>query len=279
MESKLILFEGIPGSGKSTFSRKTALFLKKNNINTHLYMEGCLHPANLDGYAVIKVSELKDLVENFPSFKDRIYKSMIYFNDNVLIQLKKNFTTKNAVYKYLQPNMVWGGNLEFNIFDDLHQNSWLKFSEKCINKSEVNIFDCAFLQDHIVEIMLFYNKSEDEIIDYFKRLEKNILPLSPKLYYIQQNNVEKTIENIAKKRIRKHNGKTWSEKVIDLISESLYGRKNKLIGFDGMIEYFKRRQEIELKVIKSLKLNRIIIVNDSYDWKAIQKKIYEALID
>jgi hypothetical protein len=175
--------------------------------------------------------------------------------------------------------MVWGGNLEFNFFDDLHQNSWLKFSEKCINKSEVNIFDCAFLQDHIVEIMLFYNKSEDEIIDYFKRLEKNILPLSPKLFYIQQNNVEKTIENIAKQRIRKHNGKTWREKVIELISESLYGKKNKLIGFDGMIEYFKRRQEIELKVIKSLELNCIIIVNDSYDWKAIQKKIYEALID
>jgi hypothetical protein len=52
-------------------------------------MEGCLHPANLDGYAVIKVSELKDLVGNFHSFKDRIYKSMIYFNDYVLIQLKK----------------------------------------------------------------------------------------------------------------------------------------------------------------------------------------------
>ena len=96
MESKLILFEGIPGSGKSTFSRKTELFLKKNNINTHLYMEGCLHPANLDGYAVIKVSELEDLVEKFPSFKDRIYKSMIYFNDYVLIQLKKIFYNKKC---------------------------------------------------------------------------------------------------------------------------------------------------------------------------------------
>ena len=51
MNSILLMYEEIPGSGKSTSAHKSYMILKKKNIEAIEYPEGVLHPANLDGFA------------------------------------------------------------------------------------------------------------------------------------------------------------------------------------------------------------------------------------
>lgn len=38
METKLIMVEGIPGSGKSTFAQKIAEFFKNKNVLVNLFL-------------------------------------------------------------------------------------------------------------------------------------------------------------------------------------------------------------------------------------------------
>ncbi len=47
METKLILIEGIPGSGKSTIAQKTGEYLSARGLKTKVYAEGQLHPVDL----------------------------------------------------------------------------------------------------------------------------------------------------------------------------------------------------------------------------------------
>ena len=52
MNHRLILIEGIPGSGKSTLSARLETWLKDQGIAARLYSEGDAHPADLACHGV-----------------------------------------------------------------------------------------------------------------------------------------------------------------------------------------------------------------------------------
>ena len=47
------------------------------------------------------------------------------------------------------------------------------------------------------------------------------------------------------------------------------GKHNNLNGFDGLVRYFEKRQEIELKIIENLSIDNLIVNNHNYNWKDI----------
>lgn len=51
------------------------------------------------------------------------------------------------------------------------------------------------------------------------------------------------------------------------------GKHNNLNGFDGLIRYFEKRQEIELKIIENLSIDNLIVNNQNYNWKDISHNI------
>lgn len=278
MKTKLIMFEGIPGSGKSTLARKSTLFLNKKKVENCLYREGCLHPANLYGYAIIPANELETLVSKFPKYEDKIRGHMIPVAESILIQCQKIYRSDNVVFQYLKPYAVWwNSDMDYDLFGKLHKDSWSSFARRNLQTNTTAIFECAFLQDHITELMLFYDKPESDIIGHFKNLEESILTLNPFLFYLQQNDANETIERITKQRINEPDGRPWGERVAELVSTSPYGKSHNLNGYDGMVEFFKRRKEIDLAVIHSLEIKHVLVDNNDYDWNAVQKKVFEVL--
>ena len=51
------------------------------------------------------------------------------------------------------------------------------------------------------------------------------------------------------------------------------GKHNNLNGFDGLVRYFEKRQEIELKIIENLPIDNLIVNNHNYNWKDISHNI------
>lgn len=77
METKLILVEGLPGSGKSTTAGMIYKILKKQKVTAELFMEGNLdHPADYEGVAYFTENEFEDLLAESGSlrkvFQDRV---------------------------------------------------------------------------------------------------------------------------------------------------------------------------------------------------------------
>ena len=66
--------------------------------------------------------------------------------------------------------------------------------------------------------------------------------------------------------------------VIEYFENSNYGKHNNINGFDGLVRYFEKRQEIELEVIKSLSIDNLIIHNHNYDYEDISNNILNNLI-
>jgi len=278
MKTKLILFEGIPGSGKSTLARKSTLFLQKEKGETFLYAEGCLHPANLDGYAAIPVNELGALISKFPQYADKIRSHMIPAGEHLLIQLQKDYRAESVIMQHLQPNAVWwNAGFDFALFMRYQQERWAGFAKRYSESNVTSVFECAFLQDHVTALMLFYEKSGKDIIGYFKSLEEGMLALNPFLFYLQQSDVSETIRRITEQRIKESGGRPWGERVAEMVSTSPYGITHGLTGYSGMVEFFKRRKEMDLLVLRSLKIKHVLINNDNYEWKTVQKEVLEII--
>ena len=273
MRTKLIFFEGIPGSGKSTLARQAARFLQKHSVNNSLYPEGCLQPANLDGYVLLPLALLPDLFARFPRQETKLRTHMSEKDGYTLIQRQKAFRENSAVFRYLQPYSVWDGGLNFELFAQLHRDSWAAFAANLRQQEQTAIFDCAFLQDHITELLLIYEKSEADILGYFRKLTKIIQDLHPFIFYLRQTDVDETIRRAAAQRTREPGGGSWAERVAGYIANSPYGKTHRLVGYEGMADFFKRRRELDLLVLDSLDIGHAVIGNDRYDWPEVQERV------
>ena len=86
MATKLIIIEGLPGSGKSTTAHNVYEVLKNKGINTELYCEGNYnHPADFDGVAYFNSEDFNVLQQEYLTDRDLLNKIRINYNNGYLI--------------------------------------------------------------------------------------------------------------------------------------------------------------------------------------------------
>ena len=71
MNTKLIMVEGLPGSGKSTISQLIAEILRQQGMNVQLFQEGHLdHPADYESVACYTQKELYQLLSTYGEYAE-----------------------------------------------------------------------------------------------------------------------------------------------------------------------------------------------------------------
>jgi hypothetical protein len=280
VKNRLILIEGIPGSGKSTIASRLKDYLQNTGIKVKLYSEGDAHPADLAWNAVIQTSDYEKLLIDYPKYAEIIRKNT-QFEENyaIVAYIKLELgTEENELMSYFEAHEVYDGKVSLNTFKKLHLKRWDQFA-KNIDDNSIIIFECSYLQNHINELMGFHNKDMEFIMDYMTDLIKTVERLSPKLIYLAQPNVHETIERVAKERVSPDKSKwqDWIDRVISYVETSQYGIKHNLKGFEGVVEFFNSRKEIELTVIKKLPMDKAIINNLEYNWNEVFNQVLFSL--
>ncbi|MCF7792865.1 MAG: thymidylate kinase [Candidatus Cloacimonetes bacterium] len=281
MKHKLIIVEGIPGSGKSTIAKKIEQYLISKNIKAKMYREGDAHPADLAWLACIPTAEYIELLNKFSEQKEIIEKNTIIEGEFALVAyLNLGFLIgQNDLMKYLESKEVYDGRVGFQIFKYLHFCRWQKFVNDT-KDDEIVIFECSFLQNHVNELILVYNKDYGFIRNYLSELADIIQSLNPLMIYLKQQDVNETIRRVAAERLspKPEIEPDWIDRVIEYIGKSKYGKMNQIIDFDGLVKYFEHRQNIELELLQDLPIKSGIVFDPDFDWKVIWNKI-EAILN
>ena len=90
MATKLIIVEGLPGSGKSTTAQIVYDILKEKGVNAELYCEGnCNHPADFDGVAYFNNKDFNILKQAHLLSRDILNKIKIKYYKGYLIPYRK----------------------------------------------------------------------------------------------------------------------------------------------------------------------------------------------
>ena len=272
MKTKLILVEGIPGSGKTTFAQKIAEWYRECGMAVNLYLEGQAHPADLGWNACVPIAQYDAMLEKYVPIRDEILANTVNEGDYAVIAYTQVKTDDGGFYKELESFEVYDGRVPDETFFRLHYDRWRSFGEKAANDDALNIFECAFMQNHVNELLFWRNADANEVFTHHNRLLDSVKQLSPVLIYLSQPDIRETILRVAKERVSPE-GDRWIDHVITYCESSPYGKRHSIMGFDGAMEFFITRKKLEMAIIDQLPIPHIIIENADYDWDSVWVEI------
>lgn len=156
MTNRLILVEGMPGSGKTTISTKIKDYLTNKGLNVILYNEGDLHPADMAWNALFSKEEYDNLIKENKEYEQVIKENSVLEDDYVIVAYTKLYLDKdqNQLMKNFEAHEVYDGRVSLETFKDIHLKRWNKFADEMKEvKNEIVIFECTFFQNHINELL------------------------------------------------------------------------------------------------------------------------------
>jgi hypothetical protein len=269
MKHKLIIVEGLPGAGKSTVAENIHRRLQQNGRIGSLFNEGNLdHPADYESVACMSVEEFTNIIKKH-GLKDELSRYVEFKKGNYFASLGKMW--RDGVYQDLCESM-----LEYKIYDKLPWERempimldyWREFVEERFDKEDYTVLECCFLQNTTCEMMARFNKREDEIYDHIQKINEIISPLNPIVIYLSLSNVEARLNEIIPTRPIE-----WIEGVIRYHTKQGYGLENQLEGFEGLITFYIKRQEIEKRILNRLNITKLILYDPFNDWDECYSKI------
>lgn len=270
-DSKLILIEGIPGSGKSTAARAVHAWLEKHGKRPRLFLEGDWnHPADFESVACLSKAAYGELLAQFPQQAMFLAQHARQEDGEVFFSYRR----MQAECAACVPDALFETLARFEIYElpaqkhqDLLQRSWEKFASRAATEEDTYIFECCFLQNPITTLLARHNLAEEQIHRHILALSRSIQPLRPKLIYLAQRDVSATLE-----RVRRERPQEWADFVTWYLTRQAYGQSRGLEGFEGVKTFYTTRQTLEMNWLKTLPLSTTIIADDG-DWETRYKHL------
>jgi len=259
INTKLIIFEGIPGSGKTTTSQLLHKYLNENGLDSYNFIEGSEHPIDLPFYAYLSLREYDALIKRYQGQAQWLKLNSIVEDNYVLCPYKipEPYPRNDMLIEYLSSKeFCYTSNpiVTFDTFKEVFYRRFEKYVAKVINQNEVTIFESVLFQHQIHDINRMYpHVSEYEIIEYLRTLADILTPLNPLLFYISQNSVSESLKSTALIRSKPR----WST--------------------EETIAYYEKRKALELEAMKKLPFQAIVLDNTDYNWGKMFTNILHGL--
>jgi hypothetical protein len=277
MRTKLILVEGLPGSGKSTTAGLILEILTENGVDAELFMEGNLdHPADYEGVAYFTEEEFGNLLERSGNLRAAFQNQVLVKRGYYLLpymKMKADLGDKfpEELVKEISKKDIYELPLDLNM--EIIVESWKEFARKTENENKVYVFECCFIQNPVTVSMVKYGAPDEVSIEYVQKLEEVIRSLNPLLVYVKQEDIERSFRKaIAERPV------DWFKGFIEYYTSQGYGADKKLSGLDGAIEVLKARQQLEGKILNQLIMPVTILDNSQFNLESHKESLRKAIV-
>ncbi|WP_419874653.1 hypothetical protein [Candidatus Pristimantibacillus sp. PTI5] len=266
--TKLILVEGLPGSGKTSTARYVKKLLDERHIPNQLFLEGDLeHPADYEAAAYLTEAQFEDLLQRYKDQESLLRRYSEAGAGGIMLYYGKLAKVTDAF-----EGEDFGTHDVYNLPLAQHQllilQRWSAFAERAVNGDEVYILECCFLQNPMTVMLVRDNRTGPELSAYIHSLYGRIHALNPKLIYLQDDRFKRSFSSVIAERPEE-----WLSFITWYYTEQGYGKANSLSGVDGLLEVLEQRKTAELAILETLPVDRILLDKTSIDWDAIHEKI------
>lgn len=269
METKLLMVEGLPGSGKTTVARKIKKQMEEEGKKVIYYEAQSTNPADMAWQAYLTKEEYHRFVadcldiwlQTNPTITDeelirRIEVQTQTENGHVAIAYR-NIDFPGPEYQELARKLsskeIFQGSLPFEELRELHLERWSRFAHNMQLRKETVIFESNFLQNSIFELMCYRGMNEEQILDYLMELADTVRFLDPRILYVETLDIEKLVDDVAKERtLPPESGNDWLTNFIKWVPTTVYGKRHNLSGKEGLIEVLRQRQRMDYLVLRKI---------------------------
>ena len=270
---RLILVEGIPGSGKTTAARNIAAFLRGKADKLSLYTESEPNPADMAWNALLTKGELDRICAANPLCASALIAAATPWRDKLILGYAAIPNLPEALFNELEDYEIYDGRADENTYISVHRARYSEFAEKA---GGVSLFECALLQNAFNELTLFYQKTPDEVREYLSDILLRVKRLNPLIIYLKPDS-DASIMAAAAERVNERGERVWEKHVIRYVESSPYGKAHGLSGLDGMLEYFRLRQAEELKLLPLLPAESVVVEVDAANRQKQNEDVIAAL--
>ncbi len=272
--SKLIVVEGIPGSGKTTLAGFVGRWLEERAIPARLYLEGNLdHPADFEAVAYFPRAEYAAFVARHPRYQVSLVHAVQIVGDECFLgygTLIQEAGLPESMRAALEAREVY--ELPVATHTRLMRERWRAFVAGAREEEVTYVFECCLLQNPLTVALLRHNLPAEAARQYVETLLEEIAPLDPVVIYLRPQDVHATLTRVAAERPPE-----WRAYVGAYTDRSAWGQATGASGFEGFIRALEIRQRVELDILHHAPVTRLIVDTSAADWDAIRRQVGDFL--
>ncbi|OBZ17206.1 hypothetical protein A7975_04805 [Bacillus sp. FJAT-26390] len=258
-ECKLILVEGLCGTGKSTLAERLHRYLVQQGISSSYYDEGAKgHPASLNWHAFFREEEYRELLERYPNTANEIRSRAIKDGGSYLLPYRevKAFSELNALHAELKSReLCWTDSpiATFSEFTYLIQRQWARFAELASTSEKIYVLEAVFFQHQIHDLLGHYQAEDPQIEQHIHGIADQIADMHPVLIYLTHPSVREQ--------------QVWISSI----------RSKPRFATEKNIRFMENRKRIELGLLDALAFPTYTIENVNLDWEDVFSKMVGAI--
>lgn len=261
MQKSNYFIEGLQGAGKSTLVRWLSEYL----TNYQIYREGDYSPVELAWCCYVSERQYDAILENYPSLCEEIKAKTVIEEDKRIICYTQILTEVPDFHKNLEKFEIYNGNLDRTSFEAVIFDRFRKW------EGEGQIFECSIFQNIIENQMLYLMMSDDEIMDFYRRLKEVLRNKRFRIVYLDVEDIEDAIAVIRKERSDDAGKELWFPLMIRYLEESPCGKRHGLKGLEGLVTHLERRRALERRMMDDIfRENAIVVQAKKYVWKDLE---------
>ncbi|MBP3489954.1 MAG: hypothetical protein J6K53_16395 [Roseburia sp.] len=248
--------EGLQGAGKSTMIGALSAKLPEYKV----FREGDYSPVELAWCAYVTEAQYGEVLARYPMLEQEIADKTVIEDDHRIICYTQILTDVEGFHKDLEQYEIYNGNVARDLFENIILNRYQKWN------GTGQIFECSVFQNIIENQMLYLMMTDEEILDFYRKLEQVLSNKTYKIIYLDVEDIFGTIEVIRKERSDDEGNELWFPLMVQYLEDSPYGKRHLLRGMDGLLMHLERRKKLEHRIISEILKDRALVVRSKeYD--------------
>src|SRR6266700_6290989 len=147
---------------------------------------------------------------------------------------------------------------------------WQQLVESLQASENIAILDGS-LFGHLTWTLFPFDIPLTEIQAYLTQVERLIRPLNPCLIYLYQDDLATSFRRRCQRRNIKE------EDMIRAVTETVYGKRRNLQGFEGMLQYWTDYRYLIDAFFSSMEVAKLSLENSAGDWLKYQQQVLQFL--
>lgn len=237
-----IFIEGLQGMGKSTLLQEIA----QRRPGYKVCREGEYSPVELAWCAWMNGEQYAAALEKYVPIRSEIEACTFREGDHYIVTYTKILTDIPGFHRDLEQYEIYNGRKTLREMEEIVFARYRRFSDSGY------LFECAFMQNIVEDLILFHQLSDEEILAFYQRLYAVVSKEHFRLLYLYSDKIAENIRIIQKERSDEQGNQMWYPVMMEYLVNSPYGKAHGYQGFEDLISHLKHRQQVELRIVREI---------------------------